>query len=166
MPRPLFNVPLIAIAALACGAAPVSAATTVHCGEEISHNTRVSNDLLNCPGTALTVTADDVTVDLGGHLTAVCTADPDTFFSQPARVTVDGKTVSGFLSTGRICTRCLRSDTDHDCRQPDGSLDFFCPRCPNGDAAQVQDEVWVFTSYRYAKNARLIVGKLEQEQAD
>ena len=44
----------------------VSAATTVRCGEEISHNTRVSNDLLNCPGTALTVTADDVTVDLGG----------------------------------------------------------------------------------------------------
>ena len=102
----------------------------------------------------------------GVQRTAVCTADPDTFFSPPARVTVDGKTVSGFLSTERICTRWLRSDTDHDCRQPDGSLDFFRPRCPNGDAAQVQDEVWVCTSYRYAKNARLIVGKLEQEQAD
>jgi nitrous oxidase accessory protein NosD len=68
MPRSLFNLPLIAAAALACGAAPAAAATTVHCGEEISQDTRVANDLLNCPRTALTVTADDVTLDLGGHL--------------------------------------------------------------------------------------------------
>jgi hypothetical protein len=102
----------------------------------------------------------------GVQRTAVCTADPDTFFSQPARVTVDGKTLSGFLSTERICTRCLRSDTDHDCHQPDGRLDFSRPRRPDGEAAEVQDEVWVFTAYRYAKNASLIVEELEQEQSD
>jgi hypothetical protein len=56
MPRSLFTLPLIAAAALACGTAPAAAAaTTVHCGEEISQDTRVANDLLNCPGTALTV---------------------------------------------------------------------------------------------------------------
>lgn len=69
MPRSLFTLPLIAAAALAGGAASAAAAaTTVHCGEEISQDRRVANDLLNCPGTALTVTADDVTLDLGGHL--------------------------------------------------------------------------------------------------
>ena len=102
----------------------------------------------------------------GVQRSAVCTADPDTFFSQPARVTVDGKTVSGFLGTERICTRCLRPDTDHDCHQPDGRLDFSRPRCPDGEAAQVQDEVWVFTAYRYGKNAGLIVGETDDAQSD
>jgi parallel beta-helix repeat protein len=54
------------VAAPAAAATPP--ATTVHCGQQISHNTRVTNDLVNCPGTALTVVADGVTLDLGGHL--------------------------------------------------------------------------------------------------
>jgi hypothetical protein len=92
----------------------------------------------------------------GVQRTAACTGDPDTFFFQPARVTVGGKTVSGFLSTEWICTRCLRPDIGHDCHQPDGTLNFSVPRCPDGQPADIQRDVWVFTAHRYRKNAGLI----------
>lgn len=45
-----------------------SGSPPVRCGQVISHDTRLSRDLLNCPGTALTIGADRVTLDLGGHL--------------------------------------------------------------------------------------------------
>jgi parallel beta-helix repeat protein len=63
---------LIAAAALASMTGPAAAATpratTVHCGQQISRDTRLANDLINCRGTALTVVAGGVTLDLGGHL--------------------------------------------------------------------------------------------------
>ena len=42
--------------------------SVVRCGQVISHDTRLSKDLVDCPGTALTIGADHVTLDLGGHL--------------------------------------------------------------------------------------------------
>ena len=68
MPRVRSTCPLLAIAVLAFAGAPASAATAVHCGDTITHDTRLTSDLRNCPGTALTVAADGVTLDLGGHL--------------------------------------------------------------------------------------------------
>src|SRR3984957_16725652 len=56
-------------AALAAQAAQVGPASsvTVHCGEIISTSITVANNL-SCPtGTALTIAADHITVNLGGH---------------------------------------------------------------------------------------------------
>jgi hypothetical protein len=98
--------------------------------------------------------------------TAVCIGDPDTFLSQSARVTVAGETVPGFLRTKRVRTCCLRQDIDHDCHHPDGRLDLSRPLCSDGQRAEVQDEVWVFTAYRYANNVRLIDGEPSSGQGD
>jgi hypothetical protein len=43
-------------------------AQTVSCGQVITANTRVANDLINCPGTGLVIVADSITLDLNGHL--------------------------------------------------------------------------------------------------
>lgn len=51
--------------ALLTGAAQAS---TVHCGDTITQDTKLDNDLLGCPPPALTVAGDDVTLDLNGHV--------------------------------------------------------------------------------------------------
>lgn len=43
-------------------------ATTVTCGQVLTQNTHVSNDLLNCPNDGLVIGADNIKVNLGGHL--------------------------------------------------------------------------------------------------
>ena len=43
-------------------------ATTVACGQVITQDTHVSNDLLNCPGDGLVIGAPNIKLDLGGHL--------------------------------------------------------------------------------------------------
>src|SRR3954454_6056172 len=40
----------------------------VRCGQVITRDTTLRKDLLDCPGTALTIGADGVTLDLGGHV--------------------------------------------------------------------------------------------------
>lgn len=49
------------------GASPALAATVV-CGQVITQDTKVDNDLLNCPGDGLVIGASDVKLDLGGHV--------------------------------------------------------------------------------------------------
>lgn len=56
---------LLLLAALTAGTA--AAQDTVECGEEIEQDTTLTADVGPCPGTALVVTGDDVTLDLGGH---------------------------------------------------------------------------------------------------
>ncbi len=72
MPGPRRIVPLVAAVALTAAAAPSGALaarpSTVRCGQQIARDTTLANDLIDCPGTALTVVADGVTLDLGGHL--------------------------------------------------------------------------------------------------
>jgi large repetitive protein len=60
--------------ALAAGASLCLAATTagaktgaLGCGSTLTTSTRLSADILHCPGTALVIGADGITVDLGGH---------------------------------------------------------------------------------------------------
>jgi parallel beta-helix repeat protein len=45
----------------------VAAAAPVSCGEIITTNTKLQNDLIDCPGDGLVIGADDITLDLAGH---------------------------------------------------------------------------------------------------
>src|SRR5256884_9901896 len=50
----------------AVGASP-ALAQHVSCGQVITHNTHVKNDLLNCPGDGLVIGASNIKLSLGGH---------------------------------------------------------------------------------------------------
>jgi hypothetical protein len=61
----------VVVGLLGLGAVP-ALATNVTCGEVITQDTRLDNDLPNCPpeenaGAAIVIGADDVTLDLNGH---------------------------------------------------------------------------------------------------
>jgi large repetitive protein len=62
----------IVLVALAVGAwlvvgASSASAATVTCGQTITQDTTVENDLSDCPGDGLVVGADNITLDLNGH---------------------------------------------------------------------------------------------------
>ncbi len=40
----------------------------MRCGDVISEDTKLKEDLLDCPGNGLEIGADGVTLDLGGHV--------------------------------------------------------------------------------------------------
>src|SRR4051794_37666215 len=42
-------------------------ATTVHCGDTITQDTTLTNDVLNCPSVGLTIAANGITINLNGH---------------------------------------------------------------------------------------------------
>jgi len=50
------------------GVATASDDGSVHCGQTLTSSTRLTHDLLDCPGTGLIIGADDVTLDLAGHV--------------------------------------------------------------------------------------------------
>ncbi len=58
--------------AMAVGAVPISAyadsAKVVACGQTLTQDTRLANDLTNCPAHGLIIGADHITVDLAGHV--------------------------------------------------------------------------------------------------
>ena len=62
---------LLALAAGGClclGAGTASAGTpAIACGSTLTKSTTLTADLLNCPGTALVIGADGITVNLAGH---------------------------------------------------------------------------------------------------
>src|SRR3954451_14996151 len=66
-PRPLVPVLLLSGACLLAGA-DGAAAAQLSCGDVVTHDVRLSNDLIDCPGDGLVIGADDITVSLGGHL--------------------------------------------------------------------------------------------------
>ena len=49
---------------------PTAAAEASHvqCGDVITQSTKLDSDLLNCPGDGVVIGADDVTLDLNGHV--------------------------------------------------------------------------------------------------
>ena len=69
MRRTATIVALMLAGALAVGTATASAtpASTVTCGQTLTHSVRLANDLSNCPGDGLVIGAPGVTVDLNGH---------------------------------------------------------------------------------------------------
>jgi len=67
--RRLLLVPLTALLVVAqMGVASASGGASVHCGQTLVADTRLTHDLLSCPGSGLVIGADNVTVDLGGHV--------------------------------------------------------------------------------------------------
>ncbi len=57
---------LLALGALALSA-PAASAAPLRCGQTITRDTRLTADLVNCPGNGIVVDADNVTLDLNGH---------------------------------------------------------------------------------------------------
>src|SRR3954471_11579483 len=61
---------LVAAAAVYLALAPGAQATQavhVSCGETITKDTKLANDLVDCPGNGLVIGADGITLDLNGH---------------------------------------------------------------------------------------------------
>lgn len=56
-----------AMAATVVVAAPAAAKSALHCGQTITASTKLTHDLVGCPGTGLVVGADNITIDLNGH---------------------------------------------------------------------------------------------------
>jgi large repetitive protein len=54
-------------AILAPGPASADQAHPVRCGDTITRDTRLKNDLVNCPGNGIVIGADNITLDLNGH---------------------------------------------------------------------------------------------------
>ena len=52
---------------LAVDAHAAQPVTTVHCGQSITEDTRLGNDLTDCPGDGIVIGADNITLDLNGH---------------------------------------------------------------------------------------------------
>ena len=55
-----------ATGAMALGGQP-SSASHVSCGDTITADTTLDNDLVDCPNNGIVIGADDVTLDLNGH---------------------------------------------------------------------------------------------------
>jgi parallel beta-helix repeat protein len=74
------RVPALALVAglglfVAGGGADATTAPAVTCGTTLTESTTLSADLVSCPGTALVIGADGITVDLGGHTISGTNAD-------------------------------------------------------------------------------------------
>jgi parallel beta-helix repeat protein len=64
-------VPMVVAAALltiGAGSALAKNPTTTSCGQVITHNFHLRNDLVDCPGPGLVIGRDHIRLDLGGHL--------------------------------------------------------------------------------------------------
>ena len=74
------RVPALALVAglglfVAGGGADATTAPAVTCGTTLTESTTLSADLVHCPGTALVIGADGITVNLGGHTISGTNAD-------------------------------------------------------------------------------------------
>ena len=74
------RVPALALVAglglfVAVSGADAATAPAVTCGATLTASTTLSADLVHCPGTALVIGADGITVDLGGHTISGTNAD-------------------------------------------------------------------------------------------
>jgi hypothetical protein len=58
---------VVGVLALAASAEAASPPAALHCGQTLTHNVKLTADLLDCPGDGLVIGADEITVDLNGH---------------------------------------------------------------------------------------------------
>jgi parallel beta-helix repeat protein len=93
---------------LAATAAPVSAAH-VTCGSVITTDTTLDGDIGPCPGDALIIGADNVTLDLGGYAVAGAGSGAGVRIAQRTGVEVTNGTIQGF-NTGLVLDE---SDGNH-----------------------------------------------------
>jgi parallel beta-helix repeat protein len=92
----------MALAAVALGAAPATLAAVereqVACGDAITQDTRLTANLVDCPGVGLVIGADGITLDLNGHRIDGDGAGEDfgILVQGRRRVTIEGGAVRGF----------------------------------------------------------------------
>jgi Right handed beta helix region len=95
---------LAAAASLAAIAAPQAGAKQLACGATITKDTKLTQDLTNCPGVGIRIGADDITLDLNGHtVAAAAKRNPKAhgiLNKGHDRVTIKGGTVKGFGAYG------------------------------------------------------------------
>lgn len=95
---------LAAAATLAAVAAPQASAKQLSCGATITKDTKLTKDLVNCPGVGITIGADDITLDLNGHtVAAAAKRNPKAhgiLNKGHDHVTIKGGTVKGFGAYG------------------------------------------------------------------
>jgi hypothetical protein len=77
---------LLALALLELAAGPAQA-QPLRCGDTVTQDTTLTNDLLDCPSDGLVIGAGGITVDLGGHTVAA----PDTLTGDPNGVGIDNR---------------------------------------------------------------------------
>jgi parallel beta helix pectate lyase-like protein len=95
---------LAAAAAFAAVAAPQASAKQLSCGATITKNTKLTKDLVDCPGVGIKIGADGITLDLNGHTVAAgVKRNPKAHGILNIghdRVTIKGGTVKGFGAYG------------------------------------------------------------------
>jgi parallel beta-helix repeat protein len=74
---------------------PLLRAVNVVCGQTLSQNTKLDNDLSGCPGTGLVIGADGITLDLNKH-TIDGSGSGNGIFNGGHRATIQNGTVTGF----------------------------------------------------------------------
>src|SRR5262249_33557296 len=62
------GVAVLAAGGLTAASGGLAQASALHCGDVITVNTRLSGDLVNCPDNGLVIGADNITLDLNGHV--------------------------------------------------------------------------------------------------
>jgi parallel beta-helix repeat protein len=77
-------------------------APAVTCGATLTKSTTLSADLVHCPGTALVIGADGITVDLGGHTISGTNADGSEGIASDghAKVRIVGGRITDFRING------------------------------------------------------------------
>jgi large repetitive protein len=123
-------VPAVALVVLAAtpGLAASAPTQTVSCGQVITSDTRLANDLVDCPADGLVIGADGVTLDLNGHTIAgrsggdSCTVDCLGHYGIDSRghdrLTVRNGTVRQFVTS--VLLRRTSDSTVRDLRVGEG----------------------------------------------
>jgi parallel beta-helix repeat protein len=134
-------------------AAQPSAASSMHattlavsCGQTVTKDTALANDLLNCPGTGLIIGADNITVDLNGHTIDGTNQKSGIENEKHANVTIMNGTITDFRAEGVSLfgarDNVLRNLTVRrigaGCRQGDICAGLFLMNCPQNT---IQDNV-------------------------
>jgi hypothetical protein len=117
---------LAAALALCSGPALANSSRAVTCGQTLTRSVKLTNDLRDCPGQALIVGADGITVDLDGHTLDGAGNDGTCAFPSVARngidnpgydgVTVENGTVQQFsvgISAGSVTNGVTDSRVHH-----------------------------------------------------
>src|SRR6266540_2615740 len=76
----MYKLVILVVAGLCCDAGAASASpptATMSCGQTLTQSVRLANDLVSCPGEALIVGADGITIYLNGHTVAGTAAPAD-----------------------------------------------------------------------------------------
>ncbi len=63
----LLTILALVVAVFLAFGADQARASHVRCGHTISRDTKLKNDLVDCPGNGIVIGADNITLDLNGH---------------------------------------------------------------------------------------------------